>query len=109
VYADFAAYYGYKPWAHWPYRPQTKGKTEAGVKYVQRNALAGKRFRSWAHLNAWLLECHDDRGSARAWDDARGPRGAVCAGAAHALKGAPRLQPGARAPSSRGHRQSRRD
>ena len=29
---------------------------ESGVKYVQRNALAGKRFRSWDHLNAWLLE-----------------------------------------------------
>ena len=23
---------------------------------MQRNALAGKRFRSWEHLNAWLLE-----------------------------------------------------
>lgn len=56
TYADFAAYYGFTPWAHWPYRPQTKGKTESGVKYVQRNALAGKRFRSWEHLNAWLLE-----------------------------------------------------
>lgn len=56
TYADFAAYYGFTPWAHWPYRPQTKGKTESGVKYVQRNALAGKRFRSWAHLNDWLLE-----------------------------------------------------
>ena len=55
-YADFAAYYGFRPWAHWPYRPQTKGKTEAGVKYVQRNALVGKRFGSWDHLNAWLLE-----------------------------------------------------
>jgi transposase len=56
VYADFAAYYGFTPWAHWPYRPQSKGKVESGVKYVQRNALAGKRFRSWEHLNAWLLE-----------------------------------------------------
>lgn len=56
VYADFAAHYGFTPWAHWPYRPQTKGKVESGVKYVQRNALAGKRFRSWDHLNAWLLE-----------------------------------------------------
>lgn len=56
TYADFAAYYGFTPWAHWPYRPQTKGKTESGVKYVQRNALAGKRFRSWEHLNSWLLE-----------------------------------------------------
>lgn len=56
TYADFASYYGFRPWAHWPYRPQTKGKTESGVKYVQRNALAGKQFRSWDHLNDWLLE-----------------------------------------------------
>jgi transposase len=56
TYADFAAFYGFAPWAHWPYRPQTKGKTESGVKYVQRNALAGKRFRSWDHLNEWLRE-----------------------------------------------------
>jgi transposase len=56
VYADFAAYYGFRPWAHWPYRPETKGKVESGVKYVKRNALAGKRFGSWTHLNAWLLE-----------------------------------------------------
>jgi len=56
TYADFAAYYGFTPWAHWPYRPQTKGKTESGEKYVQRNALVGKRFRSWAHLNDWLWE-----------------------------------------------------
>jgi transposase len=56
VYADFATHYGFTPWAHWPYRPQSKGKVESGVKYVQRNALAGKRFRSWEHLNAWLRE-----------------------------------------------------
>ncbi|MGH7635116.1 MAG: IS21 family transposase [Gemmatimonadaceae bacterium] len=55
TYADFAAYYSFRPWAHWPYRPQTKGKTESGVKYVQHNALVGKRFTSWAHLNDWLL------------------------------------------------------
>lgn len=56
TYADFAAFYGFTPWAHWPYRPQTKGKTESGVKYVQRNALAGRRFASWDQLNAWLQE-----------------------------------------------------
>lgn len=56
TYADFAAYYGVRPWACTPYRPQTKGKVESGVKYVQRNALAGKRFVSWDALNAWLLE-----------------------------------------------------
>ena len=56
AYADFASYYGFQPWAHWPYHPQTKGKTESGVKYVQRNALAGKRFAGWEQVNEWLLE-----------------------------------------------------
>ena len=56
IYADFAGYYGFRPWACAPYRPQTKGKVKSGVKYVARNALAGKRFHSWAHLDAWLVE-----------------------------------------------------
>jgi transposase len=56
TYADFAGYYGFRPVACAPYRPQTKGKVESGVKYVARNALAGRRFHSWAHLNAWLEE-----------------------------------------------------
>ncbi len=38
------------------YRAQTKGKVESGVKYVKRNALAGRRFESLDDLNAWLLE-----------------------------------------------------
>jgi hypothetical protein len=29
---------------------------ESGVKYVKRNALAGRRFRDLEELNAWLLE-----------------------------------------------------
>ena len=56
TYVDFAGYYGFRPWACAPYRPQTKGKVESGVKYVARNALVGKRFHSWDHLNAWLAE-----------------------------------------------------
>jgi transposase len=36
------------------YRAQTKGKVESGVKYVKRNALAGRRFASFEELNAWL-------------------------------------------------------
>jgi transposase len=56
TYVDFAGFYGFRPWAHWPYRPQTKGKVESNIKYVKRNALAGKRFASWDHLNDWLLE-----------------------------------------------------
>jgi transposase len=38
------------------YRAQTKGKVESGVKYVKRNALAGRRFRDLDELNDWLLE-----------------------------------------------------
>lgn len=38
------------------YRAQTKGKVESGVKYVKRNALAGRRFSGLDELNAWLLE-----------------------------------------------------
>ena len=56
TYADFCGYFGVRPVACQPYRPQTIGKVESGVKYVVRNALAGKRFHSWAHLNAWLVE-----------------------------------------------------
>lgn len=36
------------------YRAQTKGKVESGVKYVKRNALAGRRFESFEALGAWL-------------------------------------------------------
>ena len=36
------------------YRAQTKGKVESGVKYIKRNALAGRRFRDLDELNDWL-------------------------------------------------------
>jgi len=51
---DFARYYGFTPRACQPYRARTKGKVESGVKYVKRNALAGRRFPSWAALESWL-------------------------------------------------------
>lgn len=54
LFEDFARYYGFTPRACQPYRARTKGKVENGVKYVKRNALAGRRFRSWDDLNAWL-------------------------------------------------------
>ena len=41
-----------------PYRARTKGKVENGVKYVKRNALAGREFPSFAaleeHLSSWM-------------------------------------------------------
>jgi transposase len=51
---DFARYYGFTPHACQPYRARTKGKVKNGVKYVKRNAMAGRRFTSWEDLNAWL-------------------------------------------------------
>lgn len=43
-----------------PYRARTKGKTESGVNYVKRNALAGREFASFAeleaHLAAWMVQ-----------------------------------------------------
>jgi hypothetical protein len=38
------------------YRAQTKGKVESGVKYVKRNAMAGRRFESLEQLNEYLLD-----------------------------------------------------
>jgi transposase len=54
LFEDLARYYGFTPHACQPYRARTKGKVESGVKYVKRNALAGRRFTSWAELNGWL-------------------------------------------------------
>jgi transposase len=43
-----------------PYRARTKGKTESGVGYVKRNAVAGLAFTSFealeAHLGRWMFE-----------------------------------------------------
>ena len=55
VFWDFSRYYGFQPQPHRPYRPQTKGKVESGVKYVKR-FLRGKSFQSLDHLNGCLLE-----------------------------------------------------
>jgi transposase len=53
----FARHWGFRPRACAPYRARTKGKTESGVGYVKKNAIAGRRFASWealeAHLAAW--------------------------------------------------------
>lgn len=46
-----------------PYRARTKGKVESSVKYVKRNALAGRRFASFAelerHLEQWMAEADE--------------------------------------------------
>lgn len=61
----FARHWGFRPRACAPYRARTKGKDERGVGYVKRNAIAGRRFESWAafeaHLARWCREVADRR------------------------------------------------
>jgi transposase len=59
VFRDFTNYWGFTPRLCRPYRAQTKGKIEAGVKYVRRNFLCGLQGRepgSMTDLNAQLRE-----------------------------------------------------
>ncbi|AUX78931.1 IS21 family insertion sequence transposase protein (plasmid) [Sinorhizobium fredii] len=61
----FDRYWGFTPRACAPYRARTKGKDERGVGYVKKNAIAGRRFESWAafeaHLDRWTREVADQR------------------------------------------------
>ena len=56
AYLAFCRDWDVQPRACQPYRARTKGKTESGVKYVKRNAIAGRRFESFAALEAYLAE-----------------------------------------------------
>ena len=46
-----------------PYRARTKGKVESGVKYVKRNAIAGRSFESLDalqhHLATWMVQADE--------------------------------------------------
>jgi len=59
-YRDLAEHYGFLISPCRPRTPQHKGKVESGVRYVKRNALAGREFRSLQkanrHLERWVLE-----------------------------------------------------
>jgi transposase len=60
AYLTFCRDWDVQPRACAPYRARTKGTVESGVKYVKRNALAGRTFPSVAaleaHLAAWMQE-----------------------------------------------------
>jgi len=66
TYLAFCRDWDVQPRACAPYRARTKGKTEAGVKYVKRNALADQPFDSFGaleqHLGEWMTiadqRCH---------------------------------------------------
>ena len=59
AYLAFCRDWDVQPRACAPYRARTKGKTEAGVKFVKRNGLAGQAFASFAalesHLATWMV------------------------------------------------------
>jgi transposase len=52
----FAEYWGFEPRLCRPYRAQTKGKVESGVKYVKRNFLPGREFIDIEDLAEQLTE-----------------------------------------------------
>jgi hypothetical protein len=60
AFAAFCKDWGVEVSACRPYRARTKGKTESGVGYVKRNAIAGLSFLSFAaletHLEQWMVE-----------------------------------------------------
>jgi transposase len=68
VFLDFARYWGFKPRLCRPYRAQTKGKVESGVKYVRRNFLCGLQGREPdgldglnAELRQWVWKVANQR------------------------------------------------
>ncbi len=62
---DFARYWGFVPRLCRPYRPQTKGKIEAGIGYVRGNFLAGCQPDNLAgtrgQLFAWTAQVANQR------------------------------------------------
>ena len=60
---SFARYWGFEPRLCRPYRAQTKGKVESGVKYLKRTFLVGRSFvdlvdvgEQWAEWNATVAD-----------------------------------------------------
>jgi len=68
VFLDFAHYWGFTPRLCRPFRAQTKGKIESGVKYVRRNFLCSLLGREpgclddfQAELRRWVWEVANQR------------------------------------------------
>jgi transposase len=59
-YLAFCRDWDAQPRACAPYRARTKGKVESGVKFVKRNALAGRTFASFAALEQHLAQWMDE-------------------------------------------------
>ena len=65
TFLDFARYWGFTPRLCRPYRPQTKGKVESGVRYLRQNFLCGRiasgRQDLSRQLSEWLEEVANRR------------------------------------------------
>ncbi len=65
TFKQFAEYWGFEPHVCRPYRAQTKGKVESGVKYFKRNFLPGRAFIDEQdlreQLGQWQVEVADVR------------------------------------------------
>ncbi len=59
AFAAYATAAGFRIYACEGYDPESKGKVEAGVKYVKGNALAGEVFDDWDHLEAHVRQWLD--------------------------------------------------
>jgi len=51
TFLDFADTFAFTPRLCRPYRPQTKGKVESGIKYIKNNFILGETFASLEELN----------------------------------------------------------
>lgn len=56
---EYATQVGFRIQACEGYDPESKGKVEAGVKYVKGNALYGETFESWADLESYMANWLD--------------------------------------------------
>jgi transposase len=95
VFLDFARYWGFTPRLCRPYRAQTKGKVESGVKYVRRNFLCGLQGREpgslsdlAAELKQWVWSVANQRKHGTTHEIVIERWEAECA-AMHALDGRP--------------------
>lgn len=62
---EYATHAGFRIQACEGYDPESKGKVEAGVKYVKGNALYGEVFDSWSGLERYLADWLDTTANTR--------------------------------------------
>lgn len=62
---EYATHAGFRIQACEGYDPESKGKVEAGVKYVKGNALYGEVFDSWSALEQYLADWLDNTANVR--------------------------------------------